>query len=294
MTRLERRCRLLLLAYPASYRRERAEEMLGTLLEATPQGRSWPHGRDVRGLLVGGMRARAEVNRQLSLRVSLRTAAYAGILAFLGFISVANLGGFARDALTAAHRTEPLSSYNGPYLIALALIALTVALALADSRRVVVLIGALPAAAFECYGTAWPSHIIDLPYIATVLTYLAILVALSGRSARLRPRWRLAVGLVALSPLLVTLGPGRPVLLTFVLVVALGAICLAWIPVDARPATAACVFALVYWFPMTIASFESSAGGLLGLVPAAITLAIAALAAWRLRRQSSNAARQRI
>ena len=38
VTRLERRCRLLLLAYPAWYRRRRGEEMLGTLLAATAPG----------------------------------------------------------------------------------------------------------------------------------------------------------------------------------------------------------------------------------------------------------------
>jgi len=39
MTRLARCHRLLLRAYPAWYRRERGEEMLGTLLEASPPGR---------------------------------------------------------------------------------------------------------------------------------------------------------------------------------------------------------------------------------------------------------------
>jgi hypothetical protein len=39
--RLERRARTLLRAYPADYRRDRAEELIGTLLEATPAGRSF-------------------------------------------------------------------------------------------------------------------------------------------------------------------------------------------------------------------------------------------------------------
>jgi hypothetical protein len=55
---LERHCRWLLLAYPAWYRRERAEEMLGTLLEASPPGRRWPTSRDARALIAGGLRAR--------------------------------------------------------------------------------------------------------------------------------------------------------------------------------------------------------------------------------------------
>ena len=58
MTGLERRCRWLLLAYPAWYRRRRGEEMLGTLLEASPPGQNWPSVRDVRALVTGGLRVR--------------------------------------------------------------------------------------------------------------------------------------------------------------------------------------------------------------------------------------------
>lgn len=58
MSALERRCRRLLLAYPAWYRRGRGEEMLGTLLEASPPGRRWPSFRDTRALVTGGLRVR--------------------------------------------------------------------------------------------------------------------------------------------------------------------------------------------------------------------------------------------
>ena len=58
MTPLERRCRWLLRAYPAWYRRDRAAEMLGTLLEASGPGQSWPSLRDARALITGGLRAR--------------------------------------------------------------------------------------------------------------------------------------------------------------------------------------------------------------------------------------------
>jgi len=55
---LERHCRWLLHAYPAWYRRDRAAEMLGTLLAASPSGRRWPSGRDARALVIGGLRVR--------------------------------------------------------------------------------------------------------------------------------------------------------------------------------------------------------------------------------------------
>lgn len=58
MSALERHFRWLLLGYPAWYRRERAEEMLGTLLESSPPGRKWPSFRDARALVTGGLRAR--------------------------------------------------------------------------------------------------------------------------------------------------------------------------------------------------------------------------------------------
>jgi hypothetical protein len=58
MTGLERRYRRLLRAYPAWYRRERSEEMLGTLLEDGPPGRRWPPFRNVRALVIGGLRVR--------------------------------------------------------------------------------------------------------------------------------------------------------------------------------------------------------------------------------------------
>jgi len=67
VTPLERRFRLLLRAYPASYRRERAEEMLGTLLEASPPGRSWPSFRDTRSLIIGGLRVRGPLAPCLSM-----------------------------------------------------------------------------------------------------------------------------------------------------------------------------------------------------------------------------------
>jgi len=58
MTPLERHCRWLLRAYPAWYRSDRAAEMVGTLLAASPPGRRWPSCRDARALMIGGLRVR--------------------------------------------------------------------------------------------------------------------------------------------------------------------------------------------------------------------------------------------
>jgi len=55
---LERRYQWLMRAYPAWYMRKRGEEMLDTLLEASPPGRKWPFVRDARALVIGGLRVR--------------------------------------------------------------------------------------------------------------------------------------------------------------------------------------------------------------------------------------------
>src|SRR5215469_2131706 len=72
MSPIERRYRLLLRTYPTSYRRDRGEELLGTLMEATPSRRQWPLARDVRALVIGGLRPRAEQNRGRRMAVNLR------------------------------------------------------------------------------------------------------------------------------------------------------------------------------------------------------------------------------
>lgn len=74
MSPLERCCRLLMLAYPASYRRDRGEEVLGTLLEATPGSRKRPLPRDACALLLGGLRARIARHRRHTTAANLRLA----------------------------------------------------------------------------------------------------------------------------------------------------------------------------------------------------------------------------
>jgi PadR family transcriptional regulator PadR len=82
-TRLERRCRLLLLGYPAWYRRRRGEEMLGTLLSATAPGVRWPSFGDARTLITAGLRVRGWT----SLLSMLWVAAGAVITGFLFYNS---------------------------------------------------------------------------------------------------------------------------------------------------------------------------------------------------------------
>jgi len=78
VTPLERHCGWLLRAYPGWYRRERAGEMLDTLLEASPPGARWPSFRDARSLLIGGLRVRGPLAWCLSISWALLGAAEAG------------------------------------------------------------------------------------------------------------------------------------------------------------------------------------------------------------------------
>lgn len=83
MNRLEGRCRRLLRAYPPSYRADRGEEIIGTLLDAVPDGSNWPPARDARSLITGGLRVRAARNRQLPLATNLRLAALLAVALWL-------------------------------------------------------------------------------------------------------------------------------------------------------------------------------------------------------------------
>ncbi len=81
--RLERRARWLLRAYPAAYRADRGEEIIGTLLEAVPPGRDWPPSRETVALVAAGMRARRTANLRQGLAASLRQVAVAGAAVYL-------------------------------------------------------------------------------------------------------------------------------------------------------------------------------------------------------------------
>ncbi|MGH3305825.1 MAG: hypothetical protein ACRDOK_30040 [Streptosporangiaceae bacterium] len=154
MTTLERRCRLLLQAYPSSYRQDRGEEIIGTLLEATPAGRSWPLASDIRGLAMGGLRARAAQNRRLTIAANLRVAALIGATAYLAFISANELSfavfGLTRSTVRAYRPALPLLVVGG-------LVGLAVALTWVSIRRAVQLAAVIPAAVAVALAGPWGS-----------------------------------------------------------------------------------------------------------------------------------------
>lgn len=272
MTVLERHCRLLLRVYPAAYRRNRGDEIIGTLLESTPEGRSWPVARDVRSLVTGGFRARAAQNRRLTTAANLRIAALTGVAAYLAFTASAYVSVAARQA-------------GWPTLLVAALVGVAVTLAWVKRRRSVVLGGVIAAAIVVSLAGSWRSAAFGWP--ATELSALAALALLAGRDERPGRRWLWLLALVIALPVLSALPPGIGTLAFGSLLAAGGIVSLLWVVIDARPAIAAAVFLLAFWLPSGIDNLARGVG-----VPGAPLLVIVTLvmafAVWRLHRQSAR------
>jgi hypothetical protein len=285
MSTLERRCHLLLRVYPATYRSERGEEIIGTLLEATPPGSAWPRARDLRSLLAGGLRARAARNRERTTAANLRVAALAGIAIYLALSATSVLREFVRYQLILGWGS-PFRPYPWPMAVGTILMLVTVALVWLSGRRIVVLCGALPAAAAISYTGPW-SSVVSATFIA-YLGCLAAMVALA--SGRCRPGWRWLwpVGLAAAVPLVPALADVAP--LTAQLL-ALGAVSIAWMAIDARPALAIWVFFMAEMLPIVIDNVLSGAGVLDLVLFLAFAAVIAAPVVWLLRRQSARPGR---
>jgi hypothetical protein len=298
MSGLERRCRLLMRAYPAQYRRERGDEMLGTLLEAIPEGRSWPPLRDVRALLAGGLRARAVPRRRLPLRANLRIAVFVGLAAYLGSDAVARMSFDAGAAGRLGGWSQLPWAFGWAAIVAPPLMLTAVVVAWVTRRRLVALAAALPAAVAECYasghvygGNEWGA--IWWGGVIIPLVWLACLVALAGGDERPGRGWLVLVGPVVLSPVLGAGGAGAALtLVVAVVLAAVGVVSLAWIVVDARPAIAVGVFSLATSLPGVVGNsalaFSLVGDGLPLLALAAVTAA----ALWLMRRQSAGFGRR--
>jgi hypothetical protein len=61
MSSLEKKYRRLLFAYPAQYRKERGDEIVSTLLDASPPARQRPSFRDARTLIAAGVHTRVRM-----------------------------------------------------------------------------------------------------------------------------------------------------------------------------------------------------------------------------------------
>jgi hypothetical protein len=284
MTMVERHCQLLLRLYPVAYRGERGEEIIGTLLETTPEGRTWPLPRDIRGLAIGGLRARAQLNRCNTTAANLRVAVFVGVAAYLAWIAAVNLGGLG---YTAGHGWP----FAWPPVVLATLNVVTLVLAWLRLRRAVVLAGALPAAASLALAGPW--HPYDVGYAVAELTCLAVLVALAGRERPDR-RWLWLIGPIVLEGLLMArvlpdTGPAEIAVIGFLALCLLAIVSIAWLAIDARPAIAIVVFLLVGWLPLAMANPGTAIMAELPVLGSCA--AIAGPAVWLLRRQSAHPGR---
>ena len=286
---LERHCAVLLRAYPAAYRAGRGEEIVGTLLETTPEARAWPLPRDVLGLVIGGLQARAALNRRNTTAANLRVAVLAGVAAYLAFMAAEDLGAFLLKAEydLVDFRVDSPVPFGWPTLMAAVLIAATAVLAWVTSRRAIVLASA--AADTLVLAWHWPSGGVGVA--VTELACVAVLLALVRRE-RLDRRWLWLIGPIALAGLLLYTDTDAIGVLALLLLLTLVLVSIAWLVIDPRPAIAVVVFLLGIWLSATISNLATgSAYVLQDLSFLAICAAATASAVWRLRRQSAHPGR---
>jgi hypothetical protein len=238
-SKLERHARALLRAYPAEYRHGRAEEIIGTLLEAAPPGRSFPPAREAWSLIAGGRHARAARNRRLGVKANVRLALLLGISTyFMGY----------RFGLILAGNALGFLPGDGASWLTNTALALGAAAALAPwlGSRAATTALAIPAGTLLAYAELRGHHgSLVTVSLAEDLIVMAALAALSGGPVRLPRSWlwlpcafplTLAAGRL-LSPQHVR-GPVSASHLELDAQLLLAVVVVCWLVTDARPAFA--------------------------------------------------------
>jgi hypothetical protein len=297
MTPLERHTRWLLRCYPVGYRQERGEEIIGTLLEASPDGWKWPRARDVRALAVGGLKARAAQNRQRTAGANLRVAVMAGLAIYLSLWIANYLAGVVQGL---ASNFAPL--YQGWSSWAAAVAALltgaTIVLAWMAPRTVVLTVALASAASVVYFGlTLGGPHLLSTRVLE--LLALAGLAGLSPRRGHPSRHWLWLPGLIAVSAPLLQLAVsdrwlGYPWQLWWQLPLFVVIVCsIFWVAVDARLMIAVLTLFAFIELELPVEEISSgSPGGFVASLPLlGVGVAIAAPAVWLLRRQSARPVR---
>lgn len=280
MTTIERRCRFLLRAYPGSYRAERGDEILGTLLEASAPGRSWPQARDARALILGGLRVRARQHQPQTTGGALRQAVLFAAVLDLTFWNARDLGVVLRNF----GRLHP-ALFAWLHVLA-GLFALAVMAGAWFGRRVVVAVAALAAAGLWLYQPARMLDAVSQPVIPfAVVGFLVI-------RQRLPRSWLWIAGAWYLTFLWTAMfgGSGTIEALAVVWGVTVGAI--GWSVIDARLMLATTLAVAAVYSNAVLQMIWVSAGWPFPwylwpwFLPAILGVALAAAAIVRLRRQA--------
>ncbi|GLX00495.1 hypothetical protein [Microtetraspora sp. NBRC 16547] len=199
MTPLERRYRLLLLAYPPAYRAAHGKELLGVLLDCAAPGRTTPEVRESAGLVTGGLRERVRhAARGSAWRDGLHLGATA-VMAVQLAVLLPYAGSIPLWVVLSA--LALLAVLRGRVRIALPLALLTGAKAVAiASGRQLLDVTLLPV--YPSFLTARPMFVASSPATVAVGYGLACccLLALAAREAPPRTRswwWWAAVPFAA-------------------------------------------------------------------------------------------------
>jgi hypothetical protein len=267
MSPLERRYRRLLRAYPKQYRSARADEMIGTLLDATAPGQRRPSARESVSLIAGGVRARAARNADMPALASLRLAAMLACSVYI-----------ADTAAEMFTRRPDEHQAGATYVLAIS-VALLVATILVWLVRRAFAVAAL--AAVLATGYFW--HVRGIwPYLAVAL---AVLTAL--RAERPPKSWLWWICLPAAFWLIdPSAGTGIEAF-HFALIVTFMLAPLPWALVDARPAFALAILTAFFGIALGVRAFAAVAA----VICLAICLAMAAplLAGMARRRRRAKA-----
>jgi hypothetical protein len=293
---LERRCRLLLRAYPAGYRHRRGEEILGTVLERVPADASWPPPREAGGLILGGMRARAAQGRREGRAAGLRQAALLGIVLALSPHIASSLptNNMFPPSGSGLHPASTSTSINVDALLFSGLAIAAIAMTWYWRPRIGALLalGAAPGwylfAADGSAGQRWP-----------VIIGLAVFALLAWSTDRPPRLWLLLpVAVAALWLALVAASGTYPQTspeLAFQAAVLAGfwviiGVVVLWIAVDSRPALAVAIALALAFAPTEMLSSPSwnlvRAWPLLW--PSVLALGLAVAAIWRLWRHQAR------
>lgn len=284
MTALEARCRWLLRAYPAWYRRQRGEEMLGTLMEASPASRRWPSLRDIGAMFMGGLRVRAGQQQRLSTPANLRLAGLLGVALALLWLIGNNLG-IAVMFWTHVYPGATPSSLS--YQAAASLLALAAVLAAWFVPWPVVAAPALAGAALWVYFG-------DRVMAAQPAGLLILLIILTAGRERMPRSWLGLAGLLFAFTVLEQCisAPSLRFLytpLSYAPWVVLGAVIL-WAAVDARPAVAMAIYLTSNYLLFTLIGYvgygAAPAAAWEWYLPLVGVAVLGACALWRLRRQA--------
>ena len=284
MSSLEWRCRWLLRAYPAWYRHQRGEEMLGTLMDDSPAGRRWPSPRDIRAMLIGGLRVRAGQHQRLSTPVNLRLAGLLGVALALLWLIGNNLGS---DIMFWTHVYPAGTPAGLGQQAAAALLALAAVLAAWFAPWPAV---AAPAAA----GAALWVYSGDRVMASQPAALLVLLVLLTMGRERMPRSWLILAGLLFTFTVLeqATAAPRLYFLfaaLSYAPWVVLGAVIL-WAAVDARPAVAMAIYLASNYLIFTLIGYAgygaAPAAAWEWYLPLAGVTVLGGAALWRLRRQA--------